>query len=263
MKAIDAAIEMARANGIGVVAARRSTHFGMAASYVLRAIEQGFIAQVYSNASPAMPPWGGRDAMLGTSPFACGAPGGKLDPYVLDLSFAVAARGKIRKAARRGENIPPGYALDAAGRETTDPSAALDGVVLPIGGYKGSGLAMLMDVMGGVVAGAGYAGGVGNQFTDYDRPQDVGHFFLVVKPDLFVSLDEYRRRMDNLVTAVRGARRAEGFDEILMPGEREQRLEEKHRRTGIPIGPVELESLRKIAAKAQVDPPRVSPRPYG
>src|SRR5262249_48306194 len=108
MKAMDAAIEMTREFGIGIVAARRSTHFGMAASYVLRAVEQGFVAQVYSNASPAMPPWGGRQAMLGTSPFACGAPGGKLDPYILDLSFAVAARGKIRKAGRRGEQIPLG-----------------------------------------------------------------------------------------------------------------------------------------------------------
>ena len=170
MTAIEAAMAMAREFGIGIVAARRSTHFGMAASYVLRAVEAGFVAQVYSNASPAMPPWGGRAPMLGTSPFACGAPGGKLDPYVLDLSFAVAARGKIRKAARRGEAIPLGYALDGQGRPTTDATAALDGVVLPIGGYKGSGLAMLMDLMGGVIAGAGHAGGVGNQFSDYGRP---------------------------------------------------------------------------------------------
>jgi len=254
MKAMDAAIEMARTYGLGIVAARRSTHFGMAASYVLRAVEQGFVAQVYSNASPAMPPWGGRKAMLGTSPFACGAPGGKLDPYIFDLSFAVAARGKIRKAGRRGETIPLGWALDKDGRPTTNPEAADNGVVLPIGGYKGSGLAMLMDLFGGVIAGAGYAGRVGNQFSDYDRPQDVGHFFMALKPDLFVPLDEYRARMDNLVTAVRGAPRAEGFDEILMPGEREFRLERQHRKTGIPIGPVELGKLNDTARKAGVAP---------
>lgn len=254
MRAMDAAIEMARTFGIGIVAARRSTHFGMAASYVLRAVEQGFVAQVYSNASPAMPPWGGRKAMLGTSPFACGAPGGKLDPYILDLSFAVAARGKIRKAGRRGEKIPLGWALDTDGRPTTDPAAADTGVVLPIGGYKGSGLAMLMDLFGGVIAGAGHAGGVGNQFSNYDRPQDVGHFFLAMKPDLFVSLDDYRARMDRLVTNVRNAPRAEGFDEILMPGEREFRLERKHRRSGIPIGPVELGRLDLAARKAGVSP---------
>jgi LDH2 family malate/lactate/ureidoglycolate dehydrogenase len=262
MAAIEAAIGMAREHGIGVVAARRSTHFGMAASYVLRAVEAGFIAQVYSNASPAMPPWGGREPMLGTSPFACGAPGGKLDPYVLDLSFAVAARGKIRKAARRGEAIPLGYALDKDGRPTTDATAALDGVVLPIGGYKGSGLAMLMDLMGGVVAGAGHAGGVGNQFSDYDRPQDVGHFFMVMKPDLFVPLEEYRASMDRLTAAVRAAPRAEGFDEILMPGEREARLERARRVSGVQIGPVELRALQAAAEKAGVAGPVVSPVPH-
>lgn len=248
MAAVEAAMEMAKTYGVGIVAARHSTHFGMAACYVLRAVEAGFLAQVYSNASPAMPPWGGREAMLGTSPFACGAPGG----YLLDLSFAVAARGKIRKAARRGEAIPIGYALDAHGRSTTDANAALDGVVLPIGGYKGSGLAMLMDLMGGVIAGAGYAGRVGNQFTDYDRPQDVGHFFMVMKPDLFVSRAEFEARMRTLVAAVHGAPRAQGFDEIIMPGEREARLEAERRRTGIQIGPVELKSLNEIAAKAGV-----------
>ena len=262
MKAMDAAIDMARTNGIGIVAARRSTHFGMAASYVLRAVEQGFVAQVYSNASPAMPPWGGREAMLGTSPFACGAPGGKLDPYILDLSFAVAARGKIRKAGRRGEKIPLGWALDAQGRATTDPNAADTGVVLPIGGYKGSGLAMLMDLFGGVIAGAGFAGGVGNQFTDYGRAQDVGHFFLAMKPDLFVPLDEYRTRMDRLVTAVRGAPRADGFDEILMPGEREFRLEKARRISGVQVGPIELQKLNETAAKAGVAPIQVAAKPY-
>ena len=263
MTAMDAAIEMAREFGIGIVAARHSTHFGMAASYVLRAVEAGFVAQVYSNASPAMPPWGGRAPMLGTSPFACGAPGGKLGPYVLDLSFAVAARGKIRKAARRGEPIPLGYGLDSQGRPTTDATAALDGVVLPIGGYKGSGLAMLMDLMGGVIAGAGCAGSVGNQFADYDRPQDVGHFFLAMKPDIFVSLEDYRARMDRLVAAVHGAPRAEGFDEIIMPGEREARLEAKRRISGVQIGPVELKSLDKVAAKAGVPTIEWSAKPLG
>jgi LDH2 family malate/lactate/ureidoglycolate dehydrogenase len=262
MKAIDAAMEMARTYGVGIVAARNSTHYGMAASYVLRAVEQGFIAQTYSNASPAMPPWGGRKAMLGTSPFACGAPGGKLDPYIFDLSFAVAARGKIRKAWRRGEPIPLGWALDKDGRPTTDGAAADSGVVLPIGGYKGSGLAMLMDLFGGVISGAGFAGGVGNQFSDYDRPQNVGHFFLAMKPDLFVPLDEYRARIDKLTEAVHGAPRAEGFDEILMPGEREFRLERRNRRMGVQIGPVELKKLNETSAKAGVKPIEVSGKPY-
>jgi LDH2 family malate/lactate/ureidoglycolate dehydrogenase len=204
MRAMREAIEMARGFGIGIVAVRRSTHFGMAASYVLHALDAGFISLVFSNASPAMPPWGGRAALLGTNPFAAGAPAGTHAPFLLDMSPAVAARGKIRRAERRGEQIPLGYALDGEGRPTTDPKAALGGVVLPIGAYKGSGLAMLMDIFGGVISGAAFGGEVGDQYKVYDRPQDVGHFFLAMKPDLFVTEGDYRARMDTLIE--RGAR---------------------------------------------------------
>ena len=251
MRAIHEAMEMARAFGIGVVSAHRSTHFGMAAAYVLPALAAGFIAMVFSNASRAMPPWGGRQALLGTNPFAAGAPAGKHPPFLLDMSPAVAARGKIRRAARRGERIPAGYALDAQGRSTTDPQAALDGgVVLPIGGYKGSGLAMLMDIMGGVISGAACAGEVASQFLDYDRPQNVGHFFLVMKPDLFVGGDDYRQRMDTLVERVHGNPPAEGCKEVVMPGELEARAEVERRRTGLAYHSKEFAALQAEATKA-------------
>ena len=199
---------MARDYGIGVVSVRRSTHFGMAASYALPAIDAGFMAMVFSNASPAMPPWGGKDGLLGTNPFCVAAPGGTQPPFLLDMSPAVAARGKIRRAQRRGETIPLGYALDAEGRPTTDPTAALGGVVLPIGTYKGSGISMMMDIFGGVISGAAFAGEVGDQYKTYDRPQDVGHFFLAMKPNLFISEDDYRARMDTLVERVRAVPKA-------------------------------------------------------
>jgi len=263
MRAIEEAMAIAHEFGIGVVAARRSSHFGMAASYVLPAIEAGFLALVFSNASPAMPPWGGREALLGTNPFAAGAPGGKLGPFLLDMSPAVAARGKIRRAERRGEKIPLGYALDAQGRPTTDPTAALAGVVLPIGGYKGSGLSMLMDIFGGVISGAGYAGNVGDQYKVYDRPQDVGHFFLALRPDLFVRDGAYRERMDTLVQRVRDCPKADGFDEILIPGEPEAREEEIRRREGIPYGASEVAALQREAASAGVDPLVLSNGPIG
>ena len=203
---------MAREFGVGVVSAHRSTHFGMAANYTLQAIEAGYIALVFSNASRAMPPWGGREAFLGTNPFAAGAPSGNELPFDLDMSPAVAARGKIRRAARRGEQIPVGYALDAQGKSTTDPNAALDGgVVLPIGGPKGSGISMLMDVLGGVISGAGYAGEVGNQFLDYDKPQNVGHFFLAMKPDLFMPKDEYLSAWIRWCSACTPQPKAEGI----------------------------------------------------
>jgi LDH2 family malate/lactate/ureidoglycolate dehydrogenase len=262
-RAMAEAIAMAREFGIGIVAARCSTHFGMAASYVLQALDAGMISLVFSNASPAMPPWGARTALLGTSPFAAGAPAGSEPPFLLDMSPAVAARGKIRRAERRGETIPLGYALDAQGRPTTDPKAALAGVVQPIGSYKGSGLAMLMDIFGGVLSGAAYAGDVGDQYKAMDRPQDVGHFFLAMKPDLFVPEDTYRARMDTLITRVRAAPTAEGFDEVLVAGEPERRHEANRRRDGIPYNPVEVEALHAEAAKAGVAPLAVSPHPLG
>jgi LDH2 family malate/lactate/ureidoglycolate dehydrogenase len=255
MRAIAEAITMARAFGIGIVSAHRSTHFGMAGAYVLPALEAGFIAMVFSNASRAMPPWGGREALLGTNPLAAGAPAGAQVPFLLDMSPAVVARGKIRRAARRGEAIPPGYALDAEGRPTTDPRAALDGgVVLPIGGYKGSGLSMLMDIMGGVISGAACAGDVASQFLDYDRPQNVGHFFLALKPDLFVGIEEYRRRMDRLVERVHGSKTAHGFSEVVMPGELEARLEAERRRSGVPYHRKEFAALAAEAANAGLPP---------
>jgi LDH2 family malate/lactate/ureidoglycolate dehydrogenase len=254
---------MARELGIGIVSVRRSTHFGMAASYVQQALDAGFISLVFSNASPAMPPWGARTALLGTNPFAAGAPAGQHPPFLLDMSPAVAARGKIRRAERRGEKIPLGYALDGEGRPTTDAKAALGGVVLPIGGYKGSGLAMLMDIFGGVISGAAFGGDVGDQYKAFDRPQDVGHFFLAMKPDLFVPAGDYGARMDTLIERVRASPTAEGSDEVLMPGEPERRYQEARRRNGIPYSAAEIAALHTEAAKAGVAPLAVSERPLG
>ena len=263
MRAMAEAIAMAREFGIGVVSARRSTHYGMAACYALPAVEAGLMAMVFSNASPAMPPWGGKSVMLGTNPFCMAAPAGKYKPIILDMSPAVAARGKIRRAQRRGESIPAGYALDADGRPTTDATAALAGVVLPIGGYKGSGLAMFMDIFGGVISGADFGGDVGNQSKTFDRPQGVGHFFLAMRPNLFVPEDEYRARIDTLIERVRAAPRAEGFAEILLPGEPEDRIEAERRRTGIPYAAAEVAALQEEAKRAGVQPLVVADRPIG
>ena len=135
--------------------------------------------------------------------------------------------------------------------------------MLPIGTYKGSGISMMMDIFGGVISGAAFAGNVGDQYKVYDRPQDVGHFFLAMKPNLFVSEEDYRARMDTLVERVRGVPKAQGYDEILMPGEPEARLEAQHRKSGIPYSPHDLAPLHDEAAKAGVQRLPVSDRPLG
>ena len=252
IRAIQEAIKMAETCGVGVVAAKNSNHFGMAATYLLQAVQAGYFAFVFTNAAKSMPPWGGREGLFGTSPFAAAAPGGKLPPFILDMSPAVAARGKIRLAEKRGEAIPEGYALDENGKPTTDPTAALRGVVLPIGGYKGSGLSMLMEILAGVFTGANFGGDVPDQYTVWDRPQNVGHFFMVLKPGVFVTEKGFRDRMDILVSRIKENPRAGGFDEIFMPGEIEARLEIERRQSGIPYAQSDILLLTELAREYSV-----------
>ncbi len=256
-RAMAEAIEMARTFGIGMAGVRRSTHFGTAATYAMQAIKAGLIGMVFTNASPGLPPWGSRTPLLGTSPLAIGVPGGQQGPFVLDMATTVVARGKIRKALRRGESIPLGYALDAEGQPTTDPAKALEGVLLPVGGPKGSGIAMWMDIFGGVLTGAAYGGEVGDQYKVYDRPQNVGHIFMAIRPDLFVPLEEFRDRMDTLVQRVHDCPKAAGFSEILVAGEPESRMETQRRKDGIPYSANELAPLQEEAAKAGIPPLRL------
>ncbi|MCG6122264.1 MAG: Ldh family oxidoreductase [Microvirga sp.] len=246
-RAVEEAIAIAQENGVGLVGVSRSTHFGMAACYLLQALEAGYAALVFTNASRAMPPWGGRAELLGTSPFGAAFPNPGGAPFLLDMAPSVAARGKIRKAQREGKSIPEGYALDENGRPTTDPEAALRGVVLPIGGPKGAALSMLMDIVAGVLTGAAFAGRVGNQYEDFDRPQDVGHTVIVFKPDLFMPREVVTERMRELVATVKESPLAEGFDEILMPGEPEARNEARRLAEGIPYRLADLAPLVEIA----------------
>jgi LDH2 family malate/lactate/ureidoglycolate dehydrogenase len=262
-RAMDEAIRMAAEYGIGMVSVRGSTHFGMAASYVIQANEAGYMSMVFTNASKSMPPWGGRDPILGTSPFAAGAPAGKQPPFVLDMSVAVAARGKIRLAALRGQQIPEGWGLDRDGKPTTSPQAVLDdGVVLPVGGPKGSAIAMMMDIFSGVFSGSKFAGEVTNHTLDYENKQDVGHFFLAIKPGLFVTEEGFRDRMDELVYKLKSSQRIDGVDEIFISGEPETRKQEARMMEGIQLPDAELETLFKAAREASVAIPDVSRQPF-
>jgi LDH2 family malate/lactate/ureidoglycolate dehydrogenase len=250
-EAMRQAIDRARKHGVGLALASHSNHFGMAACYLLQAVEAGMAAMVLTNASPAMPVWGGRTAFLGTSPFAMAAPGGRL-PLLLDMATSVAARGKIRRAARRGESIPAGWALDEHGRPTTDPGAALRGIVLPLGGPKGSGLSLMMEALAGVISGAAFGGEVRNQYSDFETPQNVGHLFLAFRVDLFMPRRDYDARIDALVERAKASPTADGFDEILMPGERESQLAATRRQRGLPVAEEDMQMLAQEASMAGV-----------
>ncbi|KAI0178783.1 malate dehydrogenase [Hypoxylon sp. FL1284] len=250
--AVREACDMAAVLGIGLASVHRSNHWGMSAWVVREALDRGFMSLVFTNSSPALPAFGARERLLGVSPLACGAPGGGGSggekPFILDMAPSVAARGKIYKAKRRGEKIPLDWALDAEGRPTDDPAAALEGVMLPMGGPKGSALAIMMDVFSGVFSGSAFAGRVTGPY-DTSREADVGHFVVVIKPDLFVSLDEFREHMDVLYQRVVGSEPAAGVDRVYFPGEIEQLTEEERKKTGIPLVQAEVDALNEEARK--------------
>ncbi|KAI1175588.1 Malate/L-lactate dehydrogenase [Nemania sp. FL0916] len=243
-----AAVDMAREFGIGMVSIKHSNHFGMSAWIVQQAIDAGMMSLVFTNSSPALPPFGAREKLLGVSPIACGAPGGKEKPFILDMAPSVAARGKIYKAKRRGEKIPLDWALDVEGRPTDDPDAALGGVMQPMGGPKGSALSIMMDVFSGVLSGSAFAGHVTGPY-DPSKPSDVGHFLVAIKPDLFMSLEDFRARMDYLYQRVVGADKAAGVDRIYFPGEMEQLRQEERGKTGIPLVQAEIDALNEEAKR--------------
>ena len=258
--AIDKGVEIAKTYGMAMIAVKNSNHYGMGATYVLRAVRAGFAAMAFTNASKAMPPWGGKEALLGTSPLAIGVPGGEKGDFILDMSPTVAARGKIRKAARRGESIPEGYALDEFGQSTTDPEAALKGVMLPIGGPKGSGLAMVMDIFGGLLTASSFAGGVNDQYKNTDEPQGVGHWFLVFDPAMFLDSKEHLEdRMDTLLGTVRSCETASGVERIFTPGEKGGEVEAQRRQEGIPFTRDEIHGLNQLAQESGSRPLFVNP----
>jgi L-2-hydroxycarboxylate dehydrogenase (NAD+) len=261
--AIREGIAMAREQGIGLVGVHRSTHFGMGALYALQAIEAGFISMIFTNSSPAIPMWGGRTTFLGASPIAAGVPAGRYPPFVMDMAMTVIARGKIRLAAMRGEPIAPGLALDLEGNPTTDAAKAFEGVCLPFGGIKGSVLATLMDLMSGVLTGAKYGGDVNSLYFDHSEPQNVGHLFFVIRPDLFMSMTDFEARMETFSRRIADLPRAAGFDEVLIPGEPERRSEIRRRLSGIPVPDNVVADLVAEGARFSIEAPEGGDRAFG
>jgi len=217
---------------------------------VLQALDADLVSLVFTNSSPALPPHGGAKALLGASPFAAGAPAGQAHPLVLDMSTTVIARGKLRLASQRGESIPEGVGLDKSGRPTRDGMEAFHGVTLPFGGAKGASISLLMDVLSGLFTGAAFAGGVRSLYNDLSASQDVGHFILCMKPDLFLgSVEAFKARMDHLVAVLKAQPLADGTEEVLMPGEPESRTEAEYLRDGVPL---QLDVVQSLIEEAKL-----------
>ena len=245
-RAAQDAIRRAKAHGLGAVAVRRSNHFGTAMFYTLMAPPAGCIMFLSTNASPAMAPWGGRAKRVGNNPWSWAAPAGRFAPLVLDIANTAVARGKIYLARQRGEPIPQGWALDAEGVPTTDPAAAIDGIIQPMAGHKGYAISVVMDMLSGVLTGSGVGPEVAGPYQAAQRSQ-AGHLLLALDIKAFQPLDAFNTRMEAMIEGLHGAPRAKGTDRILYPGELEAANDARFREEGLTLPEDTLADLAKLA----------------
>ena len=216
--AIKTAINNAKKTGLGLVAVKNSGHYGLSGYYAEQAVKKNLITMIFTNAPPAVAPHGALKSLFGTNPICFGTPTNSKIPFILDTSISMINRGKIRVAAREGTKIPEGVALDKFGKPTTNPKKALEGVQLPIAGFRGSGLAWMVDILSGVFTGGNHAGRVKDPFTDFSGPQNIGHLFFVMKPNLFVGNSFNKKIKDNIKT-IKKLPKIKGVKKILYPGQ--------------------------------------------
>ena len=215
--AIKKAIQNAKKTGIGMVAVKNSGHYGLSGYYAEKAVKKNLITMIYTNAPPAIAPHGALKSLFGTNPICFGAPTGSNVPFILDTSISMINRGKIRVAARNNQKIPEGVALDKFGKPTTDAKKALDGVQLPIAGFRGSGLAWMVDILSGVLTGSNHAGKVKDPFDDFSGPQNIGHLFITFKTNLFVN--NFNNRIKDNIKTIKKLPKIKGIKEIMYPGQ--------------------------------------------
>ena len=214
---IKVAIRDAQKTGIGLVAIKNSGHYGLSGYYAEQAVKKNLIALIFTNAPPAVAPHGSLKSLFGTNPICFGSPSGSKIPFILDTSISMINRGKIRYAEKNNGKIPKGVALDKFGKPTNDPKKALSGVQLPIAGYRGSGLAWMVDILSGVLTGSNHAGKVKDPFVDFSGPQNVGHLFLTFKSNLFQK--NFVKRIKDNIRIIKKLPKLKGVKKILYPGE--------------------------------------------
>jgi LDH2 family malate/lactate/ureidoglycolate dehydrogenase len=244
---MDLAIAKAKQAGVAYVAVTNSNHYGAAAYWTMMALPHDMIGISATNGPASVAPWGGRKPMLSTNPISFALPAGEERPMVLDLATTTVARGRIVLYAKQNRPLEPGWAFDDRGVPTTDAQTALKGLLAPIGGYKGYGLSLVIDLLCGVMTGANYGAHFpGFLAEDFSRPTGVGSIFAAVDVDSFMDLREYKARIDASLREIKTSPLAEGSTRIYIPGEIEAEMTEQRKRDGIPVPePVvaELEAL--------------------
>lgn len=257
--AMDHAIELAREHAVGIVTTRRSNHFGMAGHWPLKAVRAGMIGFTTTNGPPVMAPWGGRVGSICNNPFSWGIPTGSEPTILLDMALTAGARGKVRLANQQGQPIPEGWALGPDGQPTTDAQTALDGVMLPLGGPKGSGIAVVNEVLASALSGSLFLTQITNitmASTGVHASWQIGHLFMVIDPSALRPLDEFTAHVDAIITTLREVPVAAGADRVRVPGERAAERVAEAAARGVPLAPQSIEKLSAYGDELGVAFPR-------
>lgn len=249
MHGLRAAMDVARECGIGAAFVRGSNHFGPISPYSYIAAQAGFASMIGSNATTTIAPWGGSDARLGNSPLGFGVPGADGAHFMLDMAMSVVARAKIRNALKAGQSIPDTWGTDKQGRKTTDPKAALDGFLQPIGGHKGYGLALVVDLFAGLLSNAAYLTHVKSWVDAPDEPQNLGHFFILIDTTRLGSASWLVDRMRDFAAILHGSPAAEAGKPVIVPGEIELRNMARQRAQGVDIDAAVFSLLQQRAGQ--------------
>ncbi len=248
--AMETAIEKAKQHGCAFIGVKNSNHYGTASYFTRMAAEAGCLGMSMTNASPIMVSWGAKKPTLGTNPLAIAVPTNQ-HPVILDMATSTVARGKINLAAKNKQSIPDGWAINEDGEPTTDAAEALKGFLLPFGA-KGSGLAIMIDIMTGVMTGSMFGENVPRMYDD-PEPQQLGHLFIVFNIEAFMDLEEFKARMDERIRQTVESPPSKGFDNVLMPGDIEQKTRSSRLAEGIPLSAAIYAELKQLGEKYGVE----------
>lgn len=244
------AIRKATESGLAWVGVRNSNHAGPAAVYSTMPLAHDMIGMYMTVANANhMAPWGGVELILGTNPISVAIPAGEEPPIALDIATTVSSYGKIKLAAQKGEPIPVGWMVDRKGQPLTDPRRSGEGILLPIGGYKGYGLNVAIGMLAGVLNGASFGRNVVDFNADLVTPNNGGHMILAMRVDNFQEVSGFKREMDRVIREIRESRRMEGVDRIWLPGEMEFERSRERRKHGVPVAASTVQELRRLAAE--------------
>lgn len=240
--AMDHAIEMAKENGVGMVTAMNSSHCGALSYFVQEAAKNNLIGIAMTHTDKIVVPFGGKNSFLGTNPIAYGVPAKNEKPFILDMATSNVALGKVLQHKEEGKDIPKGWGVDEHGDAVTDPSKVVS--LTPFGGPKGYGLSMIVDIFSGLLTGMAFGPHVSKMYGDLDKKRKLGHYFCAINPSFFTDAESFLEQMDQMIQEVRVVPPAEGFSQVLVPGEIEQKNEERNLAEGVKIAATTYEYLK-------------------